>query len=56
MVTDLLEIAHDLEMKAHQLRQRHQPEVSRQVQLAVELLRKEIDIIIAHYERQQIQP
>jgi hypothetical protein len=24
--------------------------------LAVELLRKEIDIIIAHYERQQIQP
>lgn len=56
MIRDLLSIAHDLEMHAHTLRTRHQPEVARQVTLAVDLLRKEIDVIIAHYERQQMEP
>jgi hypothetical protein len=52
-VHDLLQSAHTLELLAQRLRQDHVPEVARQVQLAVELLRKEIDLMIESYEAEQ---
>lgn len=52
-VHDLLTSAHKLELLAQTLRQDRVPEVARQVQLACDMLRKEIDLMIESYEIEQ---